>query len=812
MKFEFKLSTKKPTIKEPPQRPNPFDLLKTWEKHKEIIQGIPIATDAFGRTLYQTPNGQFRAIGDMFNLVANVYQLQNQFITLAPPPDDEEDTMARQKPKKQVGTIIIVPISPLSKIDACFTMWNWDNEKIYKLIIGDTIEEVTLEEIFDCSQITRTYNNFALGYFDKTAIALGYDEEWNETIYRIGYENNIISTLKIEDYDLFYDGKFTYYKNNLYFAFPASNENKITFGIILDDFKKLSIISELSLSNNIGYNDFYIWSKFIIYKESLVIKIYDYINKTFISEILIEEDQNGSFGFVSTNEEYACFVWTFDQSTDSLKKQHFVIVKKDGAYWDIEAKGIGGWVSAEGDIACICYLPWYQSRDFPSTVRGMVTAGGETLFTSGYDVYKKLPDRFRCKQYLYFVESGIIDVCFSSDGSYFLGRKLKSFIKVSTTNYTYEVKNSPDNVTIVKIVSSPDQGNIMLLYGFTANYENRIYYSSDYGSSWVLAFHDEEGDLSARQIGYGSNGVVWSIGSNFDHTIISENGGISWRYISGEEAIQMGLPVVKNEETGVYNWEYVVDMAATLKGTVFLLQYIPQGDTTKLFVLHGSGPTGITGTKPILRMFESDNGTFFAEYLEESYSGTVESYELYRYNSGNWELVLFGSYELSLIDIPEGILGVPLGYNYGGQGRLSKDNGQTWEFVLFKNYEDNNIEIYSLKENSPIKIQEHIFEDGGIFYRQEDIGLSGFSKIYNNKFYFDIYSYNLSTGEIEEGTVNGKYFFWLGNYIFYYGYDSNSGKYGFFVKDIISGAIKNLNWEMRPYYYPEHSAAYYLTR
>ena len=221
MKFEFKLLPGKPVQKEPIQYPNPFEPLKTGEKQKEIISSTPVLTDAFGRTLYQTPNGQFRAIGDMFNLIANIYQTQNNFVTLAPPPeDDEEDTMSKQKGKKKAGTIIITPPSIPTWFEICFVMDGDEGERVYKLRLGETLEDVVLEEIFNCPPYFEPYewwtSYLAFGFFN-SAVVVGYNEDWNEEIFKVGYENNILATIGITP-EIMNTAKFAYYDNKLYFA------------------------------------------------------------------------------------------------------------------------------------------------------------------------------------------------------------------------------------------------------------------------------------------------------------------------------------------------------------------------------------------------------------------------------------------------------------------------------------------------------------------------------------------------------------------------------------------------------------------
>ena len=108
MKFEFRLQSSKEKKRKLIKKPKIFKLFKSRDVDKEIVTGVPVSTDLFNRTLYTTPNGNFRALGDEYNLYSNVFQGQNNFVTLAPPKEeDEEDTRPPEKPNEDIGTWII---------------------------------------------------------------------------------------------------------------------------------------------------------------------------------------------------------------------------------------------------------------------------------------------------------------------------------------------------------------------------------------------------------------------------------------------------------------------------------------------------------------------------------------------------------------------------------------------------------------------------------------------------------------------------------------------------------------------------------
>ncbi len=167
----------------------------------------------------------------MFNQLANIYQTQNNFVTLAPPPeDDEEDTMPRQKPKKEVGTLIIPAPTPVG-FDFCFVMRGADGERVYKVNFSDNVQNIEVVEIFNCPPEYQPYGWWtggqkAFGFYNKTALA--HEAYWyNQNVYRVSYNNQIIKKVTWENIYAYYYSMFSLYKGIFYCVYQDGNDNMI---------------------------------------------------------------------------------------------------------------------------------------------------------------------------------------------------------------------------------------------------------------------------------------------------------------------------------------------------------------------------------------------------------------------------------------------------------------------------------------------------------------------------------------------------------------------------------------------------------
>lgn len=851
MRFEFKMVPGKPVAKEPPQHPNPFELLKTGEKQKEIIRGEPVTTDAFGRTLYQTPNGQFRAIGDTFNLVANVFQAQNNFVTLAPPPDDdEEDTMPKGKSKRKAGGIIITPPVTAKWFEICFVVDTYKGERIYRFKAGETLEKCIFEEIFNCPPNYEPYGwwteYLAFGFLNKGIFVRGYDKDWdgNNTFFLIGGNQAITKTAIVEDSQLFNEAKFSYYDNKVYLAyFDEAGNIKIKH---LTENLEIIDVDEISVSGHNYTENLYIWKNFVVFQRGFYLNIYDYINKKFIAQIKGKEKSEFRFlHIVQDIDTYACFVWgphvVYRAET---QEQHFFIINENGEYLDIVVNGSSGWMDATKDKVYVAYQQ-YKNPAFSDNLLFAEKWNNEFIVvdnTAGYRLWNKVPlqtgeafdniFRFnlvpdvtlkaewigRVAEGKYLIKSG--------SKLYHLGEDLSNPIEIcdlseviTETNFSLRMYTVPEL-----------DGTVFIFLDLDYYKRYTIYRSLDNGKNWsrVLDNAASGGGLSSNLICCG-NGCIWVETDDAMYARYSNDNGSTWPLIgSGTdyeryvEAIGRGLPVQKIGQPWLWYWGWNVDFLPIhyLKETgLAYFRYGPYTDyTTDPYTNYPAGtrissdhgysfhdwenppPGGI-----IMKMLATEDGNLVLAYI-----ASEGEYKLYSCsNNGTWIDMGIPFYPLGLYEIPEGLVLVTKYAFY-----LSTNDGVTWKSISTKSLNISLVEIYS---TSGTLIKRKTWKDHELSKIQQRIGLGTICKFYNRHFYFDDGLYNIDIDEIQKNAGFGSpnRLLWLGDYVLYNISNPGGGGNIFLMKDMRTGEIRTLMENEiikygEPYFFPEHMMNYYL--
>ncbi len=830
MRFEFKMVPGKPIIKEPPQHPNPFELLKTGEKQKEIIQGEPIATDAFGRTLYQTPNGQFRAIGDIFNLVANVYQAQNNLVTLAPPPEDEEeDTMPRGKPKRKAGGIIIVPPSVPKWFEICFVLDGDEGERVYKLRLGETLEETILEEIFNCPPGLEPYewwtNYIAFGIPD-AAIVLGWDKDWNPNVFKINYAQEVLATLGITS-EIINTAKFTYYDNKLYFAHFQS-PSLIVVKSLSENFAAETVVN-IPYSGKRLSSSLCVWKNFVVYLEDVTsnyrIKIYDFIKKELIVRIDVEYDKYYQFSMVSDNDTHACFLWSYsDSSTYETKPQHFIILSEDGTYKDIEENGYRGWIGATDKQACIAYLP-FKATTMNDVLRISAEWNNEYIII---DESSKLWSKRESKEfdgnfYFDYYETPV-DNIYKTAYDWYLGVSGKKFYQVSadfsTVTEIGDYTNLGNGNCGAPIFAPEMDGTMLVEEEIGTNYYD-IYRSTDFGASWnkVISNHHAVYHDIPNSIVPCGNGVVYFVSIAAMEVLYSTNYGTSWRHLElGTEENpkdEQWIPIYKIAPPWLMNfaWDHVDMFYSKETKTTYLVTLEDDYQTYKVYTSRDGlsfGPKGSGST-----MFGSGNiprkviskpdgtGVQFAD-VEKVSTGGHSCYESFDGGS-SWEKNTISPSIIGVYDIPEGLAIVAKYSTY-----LSTDGGHTKQHVRLYPHKPTHIDTYSLT-GTPTLMKRIVYTGELLEWVQKTIGQdSSIGKIYNGKFYIDRATFDLSSEEITKDVLPyADKFLWLGHYLLYSDYQYPIGDV-FIVRDMRTGEEITLSTGKEPYFFPEHMMNYYL--
>jgi len=830
MRFEFKMVPGKPITKEPPQHPNPFELLKTGEKQKEIIRGEPILTDAFGRTLYQTPNGQFRAIGDIFNLVANVYQLQNQFVTLAPPPDDdEEDTVPKQKPKRKAGGIIIVPPSVPKWFEICFVLDGDEGERVYKLRLGETLEETILEEIFNCPPGLEPYewwtNYIAFGIPD-AAIVLGWDKDWNPNVFKINYAQEILATLGITS-EIINTAKFTYYDNKLYFAHFQS-PSLIVVKSLSENFAAETVVN-IPYSGKRLSSSLCVWKNFVVYLEDVTsnyrIKIYDFIKKELIVRIDVEYDIYYQFHMVNDNETHACFVWSYyDSATPETKPQHFIILNEDGTYKDIEENGYRGWMGATNEKAYLAYLP-IKVTNMNSLLCISAEYGNEYLVIDDYSklwTKRALEEGKEFDGNFYFDYHGTpVYSIYKTAYGWYLGVSGYKLYHISADLSTIEEigdYSTLGNGRCGAVILAPEMDGTMFVEELgESGYD--VYRSTDFGASWekILSGYNALYHSLPNPIVPCGNGILYFVSSRAMEVLYSENYGSTWRHLElgtkEDPKDEARLPLYWGYPpgSGIFQWNYVNMFYSKETNTAYLTTI--EGDEFWFYVSKDHGVN--------FGSHSSHVNLFPPEYCPErivaksdgtgvQYAVVRESYPVYHtYESfdggGTWQESTVSSSVIGLYDVPEGLAIVSQISTY-----LSKDGGHTKQYVRLHPYKPTHIDTYSLT-GTPTLMKRIVYTGELLEWVQKTIGQdSSIGKIYNGKFYIDRATFDLSSEEVTKDVLPyADKFLWLGHYLLYSDYQYPIGDV-FIVRDMRTGEELTLSTGKEPYFFPEHMMNYYL--
>lgn len=799
MRFEFKMIPGKTVVKEPPQRPNVFELLKTGEKQKEIISSTPVLTDAFGRTLYQTPNGQFRAIGDIFNLVANVYQTQNNYVTLAPPPDDgEEDTMPKEKPKKQVGGLVIPIPTPPPKFDFIYFAYSGASTYIYKT----DVNTATTKRIFSYPEGADPWwagNGLAMGFHEKTAIALGLDAEYESRLYQIGYENNIIKSI-ILDPPMFNTAKFTIYNGNVYFA--AYKDENVTGAYSLS--KDLEI-EEIRTYPKSVY-DVEIWKNYIAYILENTFYVYDYINNETICELNIEYASGAIMTLVDFSNDHACFVVTFnDYSGQQYVSYHFctsyfINLKSSGEYKVWEQNGINGWMASAGEKTFIMYYPHYfylASAIQANTVFRInnipYIAGGTTICFQAGNKWKATHqinrDSINCSINL-SNSTAIIGTTWSYPYTTNGGRIFK---------YQSGVWVEKGRLGTARTVLSFALGTGAIFAGTSGETETgySIYRSLDDGENWNRVLYDvpiHTVHPAHGMVIYGTGAIpLWR----------STDNGANWEEYTPQEAYlewddELGSYVTKYRDLSSF-WaikKYYGDLIGLVGGTT-VFHSADNGKIWRKRYQFGFAVNdlavmdGIIFTTSYMALYKSaDGGNSFSKVID------LPTYKTPR------SLVKIGSdIYFSTQD--------SRGTGYGGELYRSTDNGNSFSSVDRSTFKDYVIELY---HDDILTKTTHI--ELSIIDPQGQVANSAYTaRAYQGELWFmgATYKYNPSTGEVTfEDKGSGTNFIWIGDFIYYVRWDNEISNYSTFARNMKTNEEIRIIKGRQPYFFPEHLATYIL--
>lgn len=844
MKFEFKLQSGKSIIKEPPRRLNPFDLLKTRPASKEVVSGFPVFTDAFGRTLYENSNGQFRAIGEEFDLVANVSQLQNNLITLAPPPeDDEEDVMPKQKPKRKAGGIIIVPPSVAKWFEICFVVDTNEGERVYKLGLGGKLADTVFEEIFNCPPDFEPYewwtNYLAFGYLNKQIFVEGFDSSWRETFYLIGENKTIVNAKVIEDMSLFYDSKFTYYEDKIYLAYIDYSEEigKIKIKQVKNGIEIVHV-DDLEFSGIGDSSNLYIWKNFIIYLENLSVKIYDFINKAFITQIAIKKASSSPRLFFSQdNNTHACFGLSYYLS-QGAGEQHFIMLKENGTYSDIVIEGSSGWFDATEYQAYVAYQPYKNPyfagiEDSEKWKDEFIVIDSSSL----HRLWSKVPlqEGETFNDNFYFALSQNITT-YPIQQIERIGED-KYLARIG--KYLYHFDSNLGEITPVCDISgiegvlfvSPflDELCLMVQHVYIPGgwHYYHIHRSIDGGATWSLVKIIQnaiENIYESPLIVFCGNDVIYFCTETAMNTHRSIDGGATWSNFTLEEAREVGLPVYKAYQPWLPYYEWNVPIIKGIwenfgscpeRGIV----YIQHGGYTDIIdgeeITVPPGTSFLEGSAPqfprenVRRTLATEDGNLMLICV----TGGEQDNLIYRsINGGAWVSTGIVAVPVGLYEIPEGLSLVTQSGCY-----LSTNGGVNWKYIPSKAFNHTFIDKYSIDGNL---IKRKVWQDHNLGYLQRNIGQKVSGKYYNTCFYFDGSLYDANGDEIQEHDDFGLTYsaLWLGDYVLYTGVQEQEGGstyHALFLTDmktgetmtLLEGAIIKYG---QAYFFPEHMRNYYL--
>lgn len=827
MKFEFKLKAGEPQIKEPPLRLNPYDFLKTIQAHQEVVAGFPIFTDAFGRTLYQTPNGQFRAIGDRFDLVANVGQKEDELVTLAPQPDDdEEDTMPGQKFKKKGGGII-VDSEYKFKTPFVFTGYSLDTYKIS--IYALDFEKLEVKEIFtkpnDETSDWWHLSDWILGFYNKSAIVLGYNENWEERIYQIGMNHNVIRSVPLEQGSWFSNGKFTLYNDVFYYATYKSDDWYATeiFSLGRDlSFKK---VAEYPVQlDNIKF-----WKNFIAYQNEYTVCIYDYIKDKQIAEINIEYKL--TLRMVDFSNQHACFVLAHGGSSGKqyqdyhLCKCYFILLKSNGEYQTWEEYGVNGIMASDGYTTYTLHHPHYIYTNEPIVAQCFWEYGGVLYATSPSAILERMADgRWRTIHRI-STSAPLTTRVKLSDGRILFGTNQTStqfppqagtsgYLHIYTHSTSSDYQGGSSEAILLKTDIAIKQllesnGTILAATRqYRSPYKNTLFISHD-GESWQEINVDPWGSSKDVVIICFQNGLVFAT-KDGNKLWKSTNQGITWQEME-PYTIKYVWDSEKEEyvptEVDLYGFRSIVDMGSYLLGV---------DSTGTLYSSYSGGGYWINFGSELKfqSMVKFEGVLYFTSkigHIYRSVSGgetlelmqiTTSEKETYAPQPGTTIKEVFRDGDLYLLT--EGHL-----FTVSGSRLHGIDILEMFKEYKVKKYINNalagtdTITAYS----TTLPLKPEILGQGEL-----QIG-DRITKMYNEELWINSASYRYNYGilfnEIQDITLPT--FYWFGHYLLYSGYeDDESDVYGLFAIDLRTMNKKLLYRNLEANFTIEQFVNYYL--
>ena len=509
MKFEFRLQSSKEKKRKLIKKPKIFKLFKSRDVDKEIVTGVPVSTDLFNRTLYTTPNGNFRALGDEYNLYSNVFQGQNNFVTLAPPKEeDEEDTRPPEKPNEDIGTIIITPPPPKPLWNLCYPVWDENyKRRIYMTELPIEEDKITAVEVLnpfderykeEYPELENMYIGGAFGFYNNTFLMWGYPA--GPTLYRVDYNGNILQKEpKYEDWQAV-GSSYSIYKNRFYFAYIYGNYTSVRVDCLNEDLT----VDHIWENINVGSLEYIkIWKNFVAYSERNPNKliIFDYINNRKICE-LSDPELNYDFYLGNITSDVACFVAGKWENIESRKtKQFCIILNSNGTYKIIENDGISLNVDVDNSRAILYYYPYSYYADVQN-ISSFAEYGGKSYIATGKLLFESDDGKiWRVVRGFgfYSYNMNVASIDFASDGSL-----------VVASDWYKPLSGDYKNKYIQSILISTDAS------------------LREFKSSLIVS--DKTKNPGAKKVFFLENNTILSYSNNADDILvyISNNGGDTW--------------------------------------------------------------------------------------------------------------------------------------------------------------------------------------------------------------------------------------------------------------------------------------------
>lgn len=859
MKFEFRLQSSKEKKRKLIKKPKIFKLFKSRDVDKEIVTGVPVSTDLFNRTLYTTPNGNFRALGDEYNLYSNVFQGQNNFVTLAPPKEeDEEDTRPPEKPNKDIGTIIITPPPPKPLWNLCYGVHHvddWANDRIYMNTIPVLASNVMPTLIFNPrdERYQEEYPEFYnMGYYDvfgfinQTALIIAYFSSSPPKLVLVDYNGNIKGIRgEVEIYQTI-GAEFTIYNGEFYFMLTRQNTETGKYELYINKLKDdLTIASVNKIETDNPNTILSPWKNFVAISERDLkkIRVYNFLTKELVCDI--QSETVGNIYLSGGNNNIACFTMGWAQ-TLILRNQYCIILNSDGESQVITKPGIGMHADINNEQLVLYYFPYADYR-YPEsktifsyeyrTPMGYVNYNGKSyigadryLWYTQNGKYYYLERRFEFYTFpSYILDMQVINGTFviatstsnPSSGEY----KNKHICEIIST--TGDV-NGEWNSTIIsrnegwiaKKMIVMDNGEL-LLYGSRRTYDYRgngslILYKSTNGRDWSLLLN---ANITSDNLFYLGDGKLISFG--YPH-YYSNNYGQSWVSLSDNDI----FPEKENDNSISYHVgitkisQNLDDRNILLMSNRYIdeiryyqsngISFYTRGKITddELILDNLDGKGQITGTQNAIiatvfnHPFYDDEGNIVSE----------KPHHFRSVNGGyNWQKIdetgLYHPYPMwKAFKINNVVIGPLTGTT--DIWRYSDDNFQT-----FKEIEVDHtgiIEVYNKENNQYVFHKEYRFPSE-IIYSQGLIGHANeYAKIYKNKFYFHDYVFDFITERLtplQRSITN----LFIDNFRFYSRYEeTNNWKLTFFAQNLDTGEEILLDKDFYPEFYPIQYLTYYL--